>query len=308
MTIVTAAQGARSQLLVKKQSAIGTAATGNFNRLRYNSHSINPRIATTEGEEIRFDRQVQDLRHGNRSAQGDIAVDLTYGDHDLLLESALFGVFTTDTLLLGTSPQYLTLEDGALDISEYRRMVDAQVNTMRISIRPEPAIIKATFGLIGTNVENNTSVTAGGTPVAASENQPFDSFNGAIFDNAAESGVELAIITGIDINVDNGIRPGFAVGQQTAAVMEYGRGRVTGQLTAYYTDETWLNRFLNEEEFALSINLVDPDGNDIEFRLPRVKLTDGGVPVQNEQSRIITMPFAALRDATLGTALRIMKG
>jgi hypothetical protein len=55
------------------------------------------------------------------------------------------------------------------------------------------------------------------------------------------------------------------------------------------------------------MNLVDPDGNVMEFRMPRVKFSGGDVPVANEQSRIITMPFIALKDAVIGSALKISK-
>lgn len=306
MAVATIAQGSRSQLLVKAQTALGTQATGNFERLRYNTHGLTVTKQTVESGEIRSDREVSVQRHGNRNASGDIVVDLCYDDHDTLIESAMFGVFGTDSVDIGITPQYLSIEDGALDIAQYRMFVDMLVNSMAISIQPN-AMVTATFGLVGTDGNANAGTSSGGTPVEPTTNQPFDSFNAALFDNAAESGAEIAIVTSLNFNIQNSVDPAFAVGQATPVALQYGRGRVTGELTAYYTNADLINRFLNETEGVLVVNITDPDANTMEFRFPRVKYNGATVPVANEQSRIITIPFAALLDGNIGTALRITK-
>lgn len=306
MSVAIVAQGARSQLLLKKQSALGVVATGNFTRLRYNTHSLNVAKDMIEANEIRGDREVYDARHGNRSARGDIAVDLTFGDHDALIESIMFNPFDTDSVQIGVAPQYLSIEDGALDIAQYRMFESMVGNTMQLSIRPNQ-MVTATFGMIGLDGGAPAGSSSGGTPVAPTTNSPFDSFNGALYDNAEESGNEVAVVTSLELNVDNGVNPAFAVGQQTPIFLEFGRGRVSGTLTAFYQDASWLTRFLNETESPLVMNITDPDGNVMEFRMPRVKFSGGDVPVANEQSRIITMPFIAMKDEVIGSALKISK-
>lgn len=306
MAVHVVAQGARSQLLVKKQSALGTVATGNFTRLRYNTHSLSVTKDMIEANEIRGDREVYDARHGNRSARGDVVVDLTFGDHDVLFESVMFNPFDTDSVQIGVTPQYLSIEDGALDIGRYRMFESMVGNTLRLSIRPNQ-MVTATFGLVGLDGGAPEASSSGGTPVAPTTNKPFDSFSGALYDNAEESGAEVAVVTSLELSVDNGVSPAFAVGQQTGVFLEHGRGRVTGTLTAFYQNGDWLNRFLNETEAPLVMNLVDPGGNVMEFRMPRVKFSGGDVPVANEQSRIITMPFVALKDTVIGSALKISK-
>lgn len=307
MTIITAAQGARSQLLMKKQSALGTVATGNFTRFRFSTHSLDVVKGTFESDEIRPDREVEDYRHGNQNAAGDIVFNLCYGDHDTILESAMFDVFTTDQLSIGVAPQWLSIEDGALDISQYRMFEDMAVNTLTLAMGPQQQIVRCTANLIGSTGQANTGSTQGGTAVSPSSNQPFDSFNGAIFDNAAETGNELAIVTGFEFTINNGLEPGFGIGQQTPVVMEYGKGRVSGRLTAYYTDADLINRFVSEEEAVLVVNLTDPHSNSYEFRFPRIKYNGANVPVSGEKSRIITIPFMALYDSTVGSAFKITR-
>jgi len=306
MTTQNTAQGARSQLLYKKQSVLGTPATGNFTVARYNTHSLNVIKDSIESGEIRSDREVADFRHGNRSASGSILVELCYGDHDDLIEAAMFQAFGTDSVQIGTEPQYLSIEDGQLDISQYQMFQDILATSMKISIAPNQ-MVTAEFSLVGTDGGTPAGSSSGGTPVAASSNSPFDSFNGAVYDNAAETGSEIAVISALEFTVDNSVQPAFVVGQATPLALEYGRGRVTGSMTLRFVDSVWINRFLAEDEVPLVVNITDPDGNIMEFRFPRIKGTGADKPVQNEQARLITFPFVALYDATLGTALQITK-
>ena len=89
--------------------------------------------------------------------------------------------------------------------------------------------------------------------------------------------------------------------------MEFGRGRVTGTVTAYFEDATLLNKFINETESSIQFTL---DGStDYTFDFPKVKYAGGDIPLDNEQSRLITLPFVALYEADndFGTSLKVTK-
>lgn len=301
---MTIAQGARSQLLHKTQSALGTLATGNYTKLRFNSHDLHLMKGTVEGAEIRADREIQDYRHTTRNVEGPIEVDLVDNDHETLIASMMFNPWDTTLISIGITPQYLSIEDGALDIGRYQMFKDCLVS--RGTFKFEPAqVIKASFDLVGTGM-TLSAATGGGTAVAPSNTQPYDSMNAAIYDTVEESGAEIANISSIDLTVDNGARPIFAVGQTSAIGIEFGRGKVTGNMTIFYEDANWPNRFLNEIERALVINVTDPTGNALEFRMDRIKVGGANIGVKNEQSRLITIPFVALRP-TSSSALVISK-
>lgn len=317
MTTLTVAQGARSQLLIKKQSGLGSLATGLFTAMRYNSHSLSRVKSSVEGGEIRSDREITDVRHGNYNVQGDISFDLCYINvHWTLMESALFSTFTTrtddDQLIIGTSPQYLSMEDAALDIAKYRMYQDMLCSRMSFSFRTgADAIVRCSSSWIGTDgglVQNTSGST---TPNAASTLLPFDTFSGSISEQASSgsTSVEIANVASVEINIDNGVAPIYALGQQSAIGVEYGRGRVTGTVTCYYSDHRWLDDFLDEQENVLVVTAFDPVGNKMTWRMDRVKYMAGDVPVDREQSRMITLPFVALKDtsATPGSALEILK-
>ena len=58
---------------------------------------------TYQSSELRSDRQITDLRHGNSQVGGDISFELSYGAQDDFMESAMFGAWTPMYTLTGLS-------------------------------------------------------------------------------------------------------------------------------------------------------------------------------------------------------------
>lgn len=306
--MTTYAQGIRSQLLAKTQSAFGTAATGNYTKTKFVSHSLDFQTSTVKSQTIRSDREISDFRHTTRSAAGDVVVEQAYSDFDDFIASAMFNTWGTDTITIGTDPQYMSLEDGALDVSRYRLYQDMLVTKWALRMQPG-AIVQSTFSFVGTAMTGGGS-TSGGTPTAAGTNAPFDTLTGSIYDDDAESGSSLGKITGVDFNLDNQARATFVIGSRNAAQIEYGMGDVSGQLTMYMdATSTFLDRYTNETEFGMSFSLTDPAGHGLEFQMPRVKLGGNSAPVQNPQSRVITLPFQALKPTSglITSALQVAR-
>jgi hypothetical protein len=88
--------------------------------------------------------------------------------------------------------------------------------------------------------------------------------------------------------------------------MEFGRCVVTGEVTARYTDGSFLSDFLAGT--AVGLTLVLSNGvNTLQFRLPRVRYREGQAPVQNERSRFVTLPFHAGVGGATTTAMTLAK-
>lgn len=296
---MTIAQGARSQLLIKAQTAFGTLATGNYTKKKFVTHTLDLVKGAVKDPTIRSDREISDFRLTTKNGQGDIVVSLAYLDFEDLLASTMFNPWASSFTSLGVTPQWLSIEDGALDISQFRLHQDMLVSKAVIKMTPA-GIVTATFTMVGSTMTQNAT-TGGGTAVAAGTNPPFDALRGSIYDDAAESGSALAIVTGLDLTIDNQAKPQFAIGNQAAALIEYGMADVSGQMTLFYQDAVMANRFIAETEFGLSFSLTDLNGHGMEFQMGRVKLTGNAVPVGNPQSRIMTAPFQALRPTTTVT-------
>lgn len=299
------AQGSRSSLAYIAETSFGTTpSTPTFAYLPFNTHSIDLSKDRVEGNEIQSDRMTRVDRHGNKQAGGSVEVDLRKGDFDEFIESAFFNSFSTNVVKVGTTPKYFTIEDAAEDISQYRKFTGMSVSGMSVSIAPNQ-MVSTTFDLVGKDMtQAATTASTGGTPTAASSNQPFDSYSGTISDG----GSAVSIVTSIDFSIQNSLAPTFVVGSDAAQSLEYGRAVVEGTMTVYYEDATLINKFLNETESSIEVSVDDPTGaNSYTFLFPRVKYNGASVPVQNPQSRLITMPFVALYDGTEGTNIKLTR-
>ena len=299
------AQGSRSSLAYIAETTFGTTpSTPTFANLPVNSHSLDLTKDRVEGNEIQADRMPRVDRHGNKQAGGSIEADLRKGDFDALCESAFLSSFSTDVLKIGTTPKFFSMEDAANDIDQYRLFTGLSVSTMSVSIAPNQ-MVTGTFEMVGKAMkQSGTTGSTGGTPTASSTNSPFDSYSGTISDG----GSGISIVTSIDFSVTNSLAPTFVVGSDSAQQLEFGRAVVEGTMTVYYEDETLINKFLNETESSIEVEVNDPTGsNPYTFLFPRVKYNGAAVPLQNPQSRLITLPFVSLYDGTEGTNLKLTR-
>jgi hypothetical protein len=299
------AQGSRSSLSYIAETSFGTTpSTPTFANLPINSHSLDLTKDRVEGNEIQADRMTRVDRHGNKQAGGSIEVDLRKGDYDELLESAFFNSYATNVLKVGTTPKFFTMEDAANDIAQFRLFTGMAVSTASFSIAPNQ-MVTATFDMVGKGMtQAGTTGSTGGTPTASTTNSPFDSYSGTITDG----GSGISIVTSIDFSLSNSLAPTFVVGADNAQSLEFGSAVVEGTMTVYYEDETLINKFLNETESSITVSVDDPTGsNAYTFEFPRVKYNGASVPLQNPQSRLITLPFVALYDSVEGTNLKMTR-
>jgi len=305
------AQNSRSGLSYKVESTFGTTPSGNFTALPYNTHSLNLTKDRVQGNEIQPDRMLRVDRHGNRKVGGDIAVDLRDGDFDTFLEGAMFGtwdatpVAAPDTLKTGVTPKYFSFEDAANDISQFRLFTGCSVSSLAISIAPNQ-MVTATFSMVGKDM---TVSGTGKTVTAASTAQPFDSYSGDLSIGNVASASAVAIVTSINFTIDNAIAATFVVGDASAPSLEYGMATIEGTFTAYFEDASLITRFIDEVESELIVSVDDPTGaNEYSFHFPRIKINGADVPVDGGTgSRVITLPFVALYDATEGSNLIISR-
>jgi hypothetical protein len=301
-------QGSRAGLSYVPEVTFGTTpATPSLVQLPYTTHTLNLTKERVTGNDIQPDRMPRTDRHGNRTAAGDIVADLRKGDYDLFLESAFFNAFATNVLKVGTTPKFFSIEDAATDISQFRLFTGMSVSSLAVSIRPNQ-MVTGTFSMVGKNMAiSGTSVDPAKT--VSSGNAPFDAYSGALsIGNAGSTLTAAAIVTGIDFTINNALAPTFVVGSSTTPQLEYGMATVEGTITAYFEDAALITRFLDETQTALQVIVDDPTGlSDYTWLFPRVKINGADVPVDNPTSRIITMPFVALYDATEGTNLKLTR-
>jgi len=299
------ARGSQSELAYVVESSFGvTPSSPSTIELPVQSHSLSLSKERIEGNNIVSDRTPRVDRHGTRTVAGDISVWLAPDDYDDLLESVFFDTFPatgTTEMIGGVTPQYITLEDRLTDIGQYIVYTGMTGNTLNVSASPNSRT-EATFNFVGKDAEISSSELA--TPTASSYNNPFDNFSGSI----SIGGSEVAILTSIDFTVDNQLNPAFVLGSNTAPQLGWGRRLVTGNITAYFEDAAFFNRFSNETSAAIQIVFDDQNsGSTYTFDFPSCKFNSADTPLPDDSLRTITTSFVSLFDNSTDSNIKLTK-
>lgn len=300
------ATGARHNMEYVAESSYGvTPATPAMTPLRHNTTSLGLSKDSFQSQELRSDRQISDFRHGNKQVGGDIVGELSFGTYDDLLEAALGGTWATDTpiagtdqLKVGTTLGSFTVRRRFTDISQVQVFTGVQFTGVSLTVNDQ--ITSLTLNTLGRGM--STSDIAGATLDAASTTSPF---SGLDVGSINEGGVSIAAITEISLSLDNGLQAAFALGSPETTEPTYGRSNLTGTVTAYFQNQTLLDKFLNETESSIDFTVTDGAGNDLKFTIPRIKYSGGQPDVGGEGAIFLTMPFQALLDDTTSTNLII---
>ena len=224
--------------------------------------------------------------------------------YDSFLESAMLNTWATNVLKVGVTPKFFSIEDYAADIDQARVFTGMSVSTMGISLAPNQ-MVATTFGMVGKDMTMSATEK---TQDAASGAAPFDAYSGDLSIGNVGGAAPVAIVTALDFTLNNSYAPTFVIGDDSAPSLEYGRAEIEGTLTAYFEDDALINRFLNETETEIEVSVDDPTGaNTYTFQFPRVKINSADVGVDGPTSRMISMSFVALYDATEATSLKITR-
>ena len=300
---MTIATGSRHNLSYVVEATFGTTPSSpGFTPIRHTGTTLGLSKDAVESEELREDRQVAHFRHGNKSVTGDINFELSYGGLDALLEATLCGTWATNVLKAGTTRRSYTVERHHQDIGKYLRSTGCQFNTMSLSVAPN-SMVTGSFGIIGSGFTTSGSALGSATYSAESTTAPFDSFSGSI----KEGGSAIAIITALELNIDNGMEALYVVGSADTLLPSIGKSSVTGSVTAYFENTTLLDKFVAETTSSIEFTLTDAAGNDYIVLLPKVKYNSGNPEVSGPGAITVTLDFVALYNSTDASQIKITR-
>jgi len=300
---MTIATGSRHNLSYVLETTFGTTPTNpSFTPIRHTGTTLGLSKDSIESEELREDRQVAHYRHGNKSVTGDVNFELSYGGLDDLLQATLCGTWATNVLLAGTTRRSFTVERHHQDIGKFLRSTGCQFNTMSLSVAPN-SMVTGSFGVIGSGFSSSGTALTNATYSAETTTAPFDSFTGAI----TEGGSAIAIITALELNIDNGMEALYVLGSSDTLLPSIGKSMVTGSVTAYFENTTLMDKFVNETTSALQFTLTDAAGNDYIFLLPKVKYNSGNPEVSGPGAITLTLDFVSLFNSASDKQIKITR-
>lgn len=163
-------------------------------------------------------------------------------------------------------------------------------------------IVTAVFSALGQAMaEAADTAPSGSTYNAPTTTSPLDSFSGSLVEN----GTTLALLTELALTLENGLEARFVVGSDETIRPSIGRSNLSAQATAYFESSTLLNKFINETESSMVVNLPDLAGNAYRLTLPRIKYNGGQPDTQGQGAITLAMPIQALYDSVTGTNIII---
>ena len=301
---MTCAQGSRTGLAYVVETGYGVLpATPILQAVPYKTHSLDFAKTLVEGADIYPDRMQRVSRHGTGAVSGSVEIDMRRGEYDALLENVFMNDFVDDVLKIGTTRKFMTIEDSANDIGQFRAFSGVAFNSFAMNIAPNQAVT-GVFNAVGKGMTQETTSVSASVATDPLGYEPFDSFSNPIL----EAGSSLAIVTALDFTLNNGLAVVPAIGSSTSVCMDYGMATVTGTMSLRYTDKTIIDKFLNEVESSLTITVDDRNSsNSYTFTMPRVKFNGSSVPVANPQGRVLTVPFVALFDDVTESLLSVTR-
>lgn len=195
---------------------------------------------------------------------------------------------------------YYTVEHWFSDVAQSEVYSDIVQTNAQVKI-PANGMATIDFPLIGLNVTTGTSQILT-SPTAITTGGVTAGVNGLLL----VAGTPVAIVTSIDFDVNGNTAIADAVvGSLTRPDVFQGTVNATGTFSAYFTDATFRDYFINETEVSIVVALTTDSTATAEFvvfTMSRVKL--GGSDVTDGQNGLTrTFPFTALKNTSGGAAL-----
>jgi hypothetical protein len=191
------------------------------------------------------------------------------------------------------------LEHWFGDISQSEVFSGVKFNKVAINL-PPTGMATVAFDTIGQNI-TTAAVRYFTSPTAITATGVVAAVNGILLVN----GVQQAVVTGLQLNIDPVFTGDPVVGQNTVPNQFAGPVMVTGQFTAYFTDNTLRDLFVNETESSLMVALTTDNtaaADVVAFVLPRIKV--GGQQKSDSTGGIVqTFPFQALYNSLGGVGV-----
>ena len=192
-----------------------------------------------------------------------------------------------------------SLEHWYGDISQSEVFSGVKFDKAAISL-PPTGMATVAFDVLGQNI-TTAAARYFTSPTAISSTGVVAAVNGILM----VGGVAQTVVTGLQISIDPAFSGDPVVGANTIPNQFAGPVTITGQFTAYFTDATLRDLFVNETESSLMVALTTDNtasADVLSFVLPRIKV--GGQQKSDGTGGIVqTFPFIGLYNVNGGAGI-----
>jgi hypothetical protein len=237
------------------------------------------------------DRMERNVVAGLSKVSGSFTGNLSASNFSPIIQTAMFAAPSAGVYKTGKALNTLTIEEWHSDTSI--GFVNTGCFADKLALKfPVKGFVTMDASIMGFN-QAVTSTALAASPTAPVVETPF-TMTSAILQ---EGGSTIAILTAVDINIDNGAAAVEVLGAGNPVGYTPGMSKVTGTISGYITNSTLINKFYGQTSTSISVEVTDGT-HTITFLLPSVTYTGLKKAVSGQGAIMFSMPFTALRDAT----------
>lgn len=302
MAFYQIATGANHGLRFTPETVIGeTPSTPTMAELSYTGTTLGMSRSELESANIRPDRQVAYADSGRETVGGDISFELNPKEYDPLLAGVLFGEWDDDVLTIGTKLQTFTIESAFTDMQKYLQYVGCAIDKMTLNFSPE-AYVTGSFSVVGLSAAL-ASWPLSGSPTPTQATGAFNSFTGWL----KIDGEEIAVISSLDLTVENALTAEAALFRRSAVALGYGNSKVSGSLSAYMlSGDTLAQKYYQDVKVSMEVQM-QRDGVTYTLLAPRVAFTGLQNPVNSTAKIEQNITWKAAVDPISGKSFQITR-
>lgn len=200
----------------------------------------------------------------------------------------------------GHTNDSFTFEEWYSDIAQSEVSTGLKVNTASVSL-PATGLTTVDFGFMGKDQAQSGGTQYFTSPTAQGTAGIFAAVNGALLVN----GAVVALVTGLNININRNLSMEPVVGSNTNPDIFGGRIAVDGEFTAFFINGTFRDLFKNETESSIVVALTTSNLKDADFMsivLPRIKV-NSDTKDDGEKGIVSTHSFQALLNIAGGAGI-----
>lgn len=205
----------------------------------------------------------------------------------------------------GTTKKSFTLEKKFSDLAKYFAYTGMMISNMNLSVAANE-IVTGDFQFMGKSHTSSGATVGTGAPTAAAANTVLNAVSNvaAFFEGGS---VQAGLyVKAMKYSLNNNLRGKPAIGVLGNVDVGLGDILVTGQMSAYFENDTMYQKFLTNAASSTATRFVDAEGNALIITMPKIKYSEGSVVAGgSNQDVMVDLTYQAMRDPTTGCTIQI---
>lgn len=172
----------------------------------------------------------------------------------------------------GTTSKSYTVEKEFADVSSFAQYAGMRVTSMALNFESQQ-ILTGSFGFTGKSQSTSSATVASATtPGSTNEVMNASGNVGRIWEGG--QAIAGACFQSLSIDLNNNPREQAKIGSDVLAGVGTGRAEVTGNITAYFENNSLIDKFTSGTKTNFRFQITDAAGNSYIVDMPKVTYTD----------------------------------